>query len=350
MIKERRLLILCDANTNYGLGHLVRSVSVAMAAMKSGWVVYFSGNFSGELALKILEEANIENIIPKSNLNFLVSELNISVVHVDSYQIGADALHQVRSAGAILSSMEDGTFGRRHADIAIDSSLGAELPGSISMKRPKFPNEIILRGIQYAPMRPEVLHARESRAASQRETNSTEILVVMGGTDATRSSLLIASLCSQVSGVSGISVIAPVESWDLIKTEVENVRLSPPGINIFEYVVSADLVVSAAGTTTWELACIGTPSIIVSVVDNQVAGYQEVIRQRLARGLGTIDEVRANPAAAIVLIQGAIDDLRKGKDWSEVGLNTVDGLGAQRIVSSWEVLLARRSLEEIISE
>lgn len=334
----KHVVIRCDASAEGGIGHVARAVSVALAARSAGWTARLAGDVSTDLARAMVADAGIEVVPAPDDLYELAVAQEAAVVHVDHYGIGTDALAQVRAAGAVLSSMEDGVFGRRPADLVIDSAIGAEVPGSISMTRPDDGSRVVLRGIDYAPMRPEVLAVRAECAHVGTPSDGVGVLVVLGGTDAAGASSTLAAICRGAAGVAGVTVIAPPERWEAIRAAAGDVEIVAPGPEFLRRAARADLVVSAAGTTMWELACIGVPSLMVAVVENQVAGYAAAIERGIARGLGTLDEVRAEPARARRLIEEAAAQLRAGRSWSATGMHVVDGRGAERIVAFWPAL------------
>ena len=331
--------IRCDATPSGGIGHLVRALSVADAARAAGHTVVVAGSIEAPLARHLLEESGLEVTAAPEDLGILAAEQGASVVHVDDYTIGADARDQVRTGGALLSSMEDGTFGRRPADVVVDSTIRAERVG-----RPEDGSGEVLLGIAYAPMRAEVRAAREKRVEADHDVSrGARVLIVMGGTDATGAAGTLAAVCAAAEGVAHVSVIAPEHGWDAVRAEAgEDVELLAPSPAFLERASAADLVVSAAGTTAWELACIGVPSLLVAVVENQRAGYEAALAERIARGLGTLEQVRADRPAATAEVERAIADLRAMRSWTPVGREKVDGHGAERIVAAWDAALAHR--------
>ncbi len=324
-------VLRCDATPDGGVGHLVRAVSVADAARDAGHEVVVAGAIRSELAQQLLADAGIEAVPAGDDLGILAAEVGATVVHVDDYAVGPDAIEQVHASGALLSSMEDSSFGRRPADIAVDSTIGAE-----RTQRPRDGSGAVLRGIRYAPMRAAVRAARAQREASRPVGPAASILVVMGGTDATGAAGTIAAVCTAARGAGDVTVIARASAWDDVRAAAgDEVRLEEPSPAFLDRARDADLVVSAAGTTAWELACIGVPSLLVAVVANQVAGYEAALSTGIAHGLGTLDEVRADPAAATARVEEALRDLREGRSWAAAGRDAVDGLGASRIVAAW---------------
>jgi len=333
------VVIRCDASAEGGIGHLVRALSVADAAQAAGHTAVVAGSIRSPLARRLLREAGLETVGAPADLEVLAAEQGASVVHVDDYAIGDDALAQVRACGALLSSMEDGAYGRRPADVVVDSTLRAE-----RTERPADGSGAVLRGIAYAPMRAQVLAARERRAARTEEVGAeARVLIVMGGTDAMGAAGTVAAVCAAADGIGRISVISPEQNWEAVRAEAgDDVELLAPSPEFLDRACAADLVVSASGTTAWELTCIGVPSLLVAVVENQRAGYEAAIAEGIARGLGSLSEVRDRPRDAVARVEAAVADLRSGQSWAPVGRAKVDGHGAARIVSAWEEALAQR--------
>ena len=94
---------------------------------------------------------------------------------------------------------------------------------------------------------------------------------------------------------------------------------------------SADLAVGAAGATSWERLCLGLPSLVVTLADNQRPIALELDRQGLALSLGDKDEVSAD------LIRNRLEPIiRDGlkPEWSRLCLAVVDGGGVDRVVAT----------------
>ncbi len=325
------VLFRCDATDGGGIGHLVRVVSVAGAAVNAGHSVCVAGDIQSPLARQLVEEAQLTVVPASGDLGVLAAEHGASIVHVDDYKVGNEALEQVRAAGALLSSMEDGSYGRRDADLVVDSTIGAEFT-----ERGRAPRGRVLRGIVYAPMRPQVLAARHKREHDFAPSPVPRALIVMGGTDATGAAATIASLCADLSRNIELTVIAPKRHWEAVAEAAgPSVQLLEPTPAFLEIASTMDFVVSASGTSAWELACIGVPTLLVAVVDNQKAGYAAALDAGIARGLGTIDEIRAHRAVAATHLDSYLAALAAGTVSTREAMAKVDGRGAERIVEAW---------------
>jgi len=96
-----------------------------------------------------------------------------------------------------------------------------------------------------------------------------------------------------------------------------------------------DLVVSAAGTSVWELCCLGVPMALVCAVDNQKPGYDRAVEAGAAVGLG---ERLPDLDGAAQALRALLVDLPARAGMADRASAVVDGRGAWRIVGAWEQL------------
>jgi UDP-2,4-diacetamido-2,4,6-trideoxy-beta-L-altropyranose hydrolase len=91
---------------------------------------------------------------------------------------------------------------------------------------------------------------------------------------------------------------------------------------------SADLAIGAGGGTTWERLCLGLPSLVVAVAENQRATAEELSRLGLIRFLGGHDQVTESSIAQA--LQEALQET-SNEQWSRRCLAVVDGKGVARV-------------------
>jgi len=112
-----------------------------------------------------------------------------------------------------------------------------------------------------------------------------------------------------------------------------------------DLMAAADVAISAAGTTAWELCFMGLPSILISLAPNQIPIAQELSRQQCAIHLGDAGDVSAEKLAE------QLRALLKSKDQRQaISLRSreiVDGNGAKRVVAALRgVTLQLRPVKE----
>jgi spore coat polysaccharide biosynthesis predicted glycosyltransferase SpsG/RimJ/RimL family protein N-acetyltransferase len=337
----------------------MRSLALANPAAAAGHEVVVAGRFEGaflqrQLAAAPVEVAHLEvpvsGTVASPHLE-LVERFAPDVLHVDSYELQGWLM-----GSFVLSNMEDGVFGRRPATVVVDPTFGAELS-----PRPDDGSTWLLRGSRYTPLHQRVIDARRAamgdgdsgtqraddvRAGvrlSEGEDLARRALVVMGGTDPAGMAPVGVGLLARTGLALEVTVIAVGENAQRARAAARGSRLSlnvvAPVDDLAALMSVQDLVVSAAGTSIWELCCIGVPTAAIWTVDNQRGGYDQVVAAGAAIGLGGpgLGGTRSGgDARAVDLLRKALTDSQVRADLVFAGRRIVDGLGAWRVVTMWE--------------
>jgi spore coat polysaccharide biosynthesis predicted glycosyltransferase SpsG/GNAT superfamily N-acetyltransferase len=352
-----RVLLRCDGGGSLGVGHVIRSLALAEEAAAAGHQVVVAGRFEGSFLQDQLAAAPVE-VTPFVALQAddelpqlieLVRRVRPDVLHVDSYPASERIRELSAAEGTILSNVEDGVFGRRPADVVVDPTFGAEVSA-----RPEDGSGWLLRGSRYTPVRRRVIDARRTEAELQTPAEleqgqvARSVLVVMGGTDPVGLAPAAVGLLARTGLALAVTVIAQGENAGRARSAAEGSSLSlsvlAPVDDLASLMSRQDLVVSAAGTSIWELCCIGVPAAVVWAVDNQRQGYDQVVAAGVAIGLGGpgLGADEAADERAVDLLKRALTDARVRVELVSAGRRIVDGLGAWRVVRTWD-LASRQS-------
>jgi spore coat polysaccharide biosynthesis predicted glycosyltransferase SpsG len=325
--------------------------------------VVVAGRFEGSFVVSQLAAAPVE-VVPVAApmaggdpepTGDLIRRLRPDLLHIDSYTDSYtdsftdscthsyDSSRDLRDVGAgdvVFSNLEDGTFGRRHADVVIDPTFGAELS-----PRTDDGSTWLLRGSRYTPIRRRVMDARRRAVPVSPVSPVSEVartvLVVMGGTDPVGLAPVAVDLLARTGLALEVTVIAVGENAGRVRAAARGSRLSlnvlAPVDDLAEMMSGHDLVISAAGTSVWELCCIGAPMAVVCAVENQREGYRRVVAAGAAVGLG--GPARSGDERDVDLLRTALTNSRLRQDLVLAGRDVVDGLGAWRVVRTWEQVL-----------
>lgn len=317
------VLIACDGGREVGLGHLARALAVAEEAVEQGHVptllipAYLQHHaMVSDRTLKLISYDG--DRLSDDVLAAEVPRIAPEVLHVDSYS------HLTLPGFIRTSSVRDGAFGHRPADLVIDGTLNAELMSEDDSTRHS------LKGADAVLLRREVLLAKARERPFP--ASSLRILVVMGGTDPHGATSQVLSALDLVSRTLHISVVGGASHRDQGRRQsVTYLGLRP---DLPTLVCEHDLVISAAGTTLWELAYLNVPAAIVCTTENQIQGYEAWVSRSGIVGLGSLPLDLSRAADRIERILEGAGDWSSHRDFERP---LVDGLGAWRVVRSWSL-------------
>lgn len=346
-MRAMRVLFRGDGGGPLGVGHLVRTLALVEELRRRGHDALLAGHVEGDLARRLLEAADVPVLAmpparPGDGLEAvaaLLEEHPAQVLHVDHYDLAPLPAGGHLPGGTLLSSMEEGSFGRRRADVVIDPTVGAQ-----RQDRPDDGSAWVLRGSEFAAIRRSVRDQRRVRPGEQPE-QAGRVLVQMGGTDPLGLTPLVVRALARTGLPLQVSVVVRRDHVAQVREAAGaaahlDLDLHEPGADATALLGSHDLVVSAAGTTVWELCCVGAPMALVQAVDNQQDGYARVVAAGAATGLGGPQDAADAERTGRALRELLLDrQARQAMATAAAGL--VDGLGAWRIVGAWEHALVR---------
>ncbi|GAB1644774.1 PseG/SpsG family protein [Krasilnikovia sp. MM14-A1259] len=340
--------IRCDAGPRTGVGHLVRCVALAEELVAHGVAVHFLSDLGGlAWAHAQLEQRGLPwHPAPYDEVGLVAAaaRLGLDALVTDSYELPPRHAAAVRATGRTVLTIVDGELRGQPADIYVDQNLDAELavpdlpPGAIR-----------LAGLDYALLRAAVRERRPAAARGASAARTPKVVAFFGGTDAYRAAPVIGRLLVATGAAFDAVVVAADRGLrDELRAVApgagQRLRVIGPTDELPALLADADLAVSASGTSTWELLCLGLPSALVRVVDNQIIGYERTIAHGLAAGLGHLPALRVPSAeadAAAAVLRDLLTDPAARTALGARAWAAVDGRGAERVARA--LLAAIRS-------
>ncbi|PNJ93111.1 UDP-2,4-diacetamido-2,4,6-trideoxy-beta-L-altropyranose hydrolase [Cylindrospermopsis raciborskii C04] len=196
------------------------------------------------------------------------------------------------------------------------------------------PNDCqLLLGCHYALLSPEYWQYRQTLAS--RNGKLERVLIFLGGTDPQNiTGKVLSALSAPEFAFLHLDVV--VGSSNPHKLLLQQQIQQRPRTNFYEnlphlaqLMAHADLAIGAGGTTTWERLCLGLPSLVISIAENQVPACLALSDVGAIIYLGTANTVKIED------IQNSISSLFHNTDTLEkisYGCrHYVDGLGAKRL-------------------
>ena len=110
-----------------------------------------------------------------------------------------------------------------------------------------------------------------------------------------------------------------------------SIQLVVDAPNMPELMAWADVAIVAGGSTSWELAFMGLPSLVLIIADNQLAVARQLDKDGVSINLGTFATLTAKQIASA--LRTLVADQSQRNTMSQRGRLLVDGDGAARIVT-----------------
>jgi spore coat polysaccharide biosynthesis predicted glycosyltransferase SpsG len=264
----------------------------------------------------------------------LVKRLRLDAMVFDSYDLPGEVFSAVRRFGLPTLAIVDGDLRGAEADVLLDQNLGAEFD------EPVLPNGAVrLAGLDYVLLRDEVLSLRPSEPPVLRPAGVPKVFAFFGGTDAYGAGPYVVQALAATGVPFEATVVAPGEELAEAIAAVplqdqQRVQVIGPTSQLAQAVVESDLVVSASGTSTWELLCLGATAALVCVVDNQELGYERAVATGAAAGVGTLAELKSDPTVAAAVLRKLLTDAQERAQLAQAGWKLVDGQGRARVAGT----------------
>jgi len=339
-LESELLLIRVDGSSSSGTGHFMRCLALAQAWRKTGSVVFAVAQCTPALEERVRGEGFEVRKLPvepgtrgdEQATTSLALQAGAIWVVVDGYQFGADYQRAIKSAGLRLLFFDDyGHADYYCADLVINQNSGADA-GTYTRREPY---TRLLLGSRYVLLRSEFLTWQDWRRETP--TVARRVLVTLGGSDPSNVTGKVVKALRMVEDVEGVVVVGGSNPhWSSLKADRRKLatafELVVDPKNMPELMARADIAITAAGATLWEMAFMGLPSLVILLADNQRINAEFAKRTGLGIYLGWHKDV--NPQRVAGALTAFAHDRQRREVISEELRKMVDGQGAMRVVGA----------------
>lgn len=262
---------------------------------------------------------------------------------VDHYALDVHWERSMRPYCRSLMVVDDLADRKHDCDLLLDQTLGRR-PEEYAMRVPM--ECTILVGSEYALLRPEFVELRARSLQRRKTAHLRRLLVSMGGVDqsnATGHVLEALRECTLPAGCRITVVVGQQSPWlEDIKqqalkmpwpTEIrENVS------DMAQLMADSDLAIGAAGGTSWERCCLGLPTLMLIVAENQRTVASALVKAGAAYLLGDTSRIDLGRACR----DGVLTDERI-REISGAASEVTDGNGVSRVMNHLDMINGKRS-------
>ena len=336
-----KIIFRADASVQMGTGHVMRCLSLAEHWKNSGGEAVFvmamnMPSLNARLESKRMDFVKLSarpgSVEDAKQTVQIAKDLSALWIILDGYDFNSSFQKVIHDSKMSLLVIDDmGSTDRYYADIVLNQNLHADK--SMYVKKENYTS--LLLGTSYVLLRQEFSkwHGWKRRFPE----NAQNILVTLGGSDEENiTSKVVEAIQKIKSDKLKVVVIAPDNSHyeeleSTIKRSKVDIQLKKDVIVMSDLMAWADLAVSAGGTSTWELAFMGLPMLIIAIADNQRQIVEELSKAGVAINLGWHENITLFGIAKS--ISELLPNANVRADMSRRAQALVDGKGADRVLA-----------------
>jgi UDP-2,4-diacetamido-2,4,6-trideoxy-beta-L-altropyranose hydrolase len=334
-----------DSSETIGFGHLSRCMNLAEELRARGNDVTFVCRDLVGAAVSSLEERLFRTVLLPRTSDTISERTDaaetISALAgarpdwmvLDNYSLGSEWETAVRPFVEKVAVIEDLADRHHDCDLLIDQNYSTRTVETFKPHVPKTCKFLI--GPKYAMLNSVFAKIREVSAALRNDLR--RVFVFCGGSDPKN---LTKTVLDALSGdefsdlTIDVFIGAQNQKFKSVSTNQygTNIQFHESGDDFAKIMGNSDLAIGAGGTTTWERMCLGVPSIIVSIAENQVPTCEKLGREGFVRYLGPQSDVTSESVASAVReFSKTPSRLRASSVKSQI---VVDGKGCKRVAEA----------------
>lgn len=259
-LKRKHILFVVTGNNVVGLGHVYNTLLLANDILNHQ--ITFLVDKNSQMAYEKIASKNYPVLMQQhEDIVDDIRTINADLIVNDRLDTDEAYVKELKSMGLNVVNFEDLGDGAKKADLVIN----AIYPEKKVLKNHFF-------GHEYFILRDEFIYSQ------QKEPNSEvkNILISFGGVDPNNYTKKVLDTIYEycLKNEITINVITGFgyQEYDSLQ-EYKNIKIHKNVLNISTYMLEADLIFTSAGRTTYEIASIGTPAIVLAQNERELTHF-----------------------------------------------------------------------------
>jgi UDP-2,4-diacetamido-2,4,6-trideoxy-beta-L-altropyranose hydrolase len=195
----------------------------------------------------------------------------------------------------------------------------------------------LLLGASYALLRPEYAQYRTIKILRPHTDIIKRAFIFFGGADALNLTGMALKAFS-IKGLDHIELDVVVGANYLYHEQLNQLavlrgrtNIHKPRPHLADLMVAADIAIGGGGATNWERMCLGLPSIVITLAENQTPISEILNRRGVLRLLGKLGDVSIENISDALLSE---IKSRQISDQVASAMDLCDGLGVARVINA----------------
>lgn len=342
-----KALFLVHGSKNIGMGHIMRTLSLASELQSRGIQISYFSKY--EQGLKVIRQHGFRTVkMParepsgwdfqygdpdelQSDLSFIKTEVGggtPDVIVVDSYNVTDYFFRELKKMTDCLVYIDDLNKFPYPVDLLVNGTVPAEKLGYVRA----YPEERMLLGTQYNLVRKEFVYSGRLSVKAVAE----EILITTGSADPQYITGNLLELLHTSVLFERLKVHVVIGAGFRREHVRQLSRINKPNILLYQDMENlsglmrrCDMAISSGGSTLYELAASGVPTLTYSYAENQKLQTELLEEAGAVRNLGSWQDIKGK--TLLKIFEGMVKDREHRRTMAENARRLVDGRGSQRI-------------------
>lgn len=303
----KKIAIRVDATSQIGTGHFMRCLTLADELKQHGAEIRFISRdlpqHLGEMLklkgfefISLLQSNNVEQLDNLAHSKWLgtsqaedaqasidaLSDKNWDWLIVDHYALDTRWETKLRESAKKIMVIDDIADRQHNCDLLLDQNYYADMEARYIGKVPTHCQ--LLLGPRYALLRDEFKKWREQ--VKPRTGSVKSILIFFGGVDSDNYTGQTLDALNEIN-LENIHIDVVIGAQHPYRSAIETIYIKQSYTchvqtdNMAELMATADLAIGAGGTATWERCCLGLPTLVFCIADNQKAQINDAATKGL---------------------------------------------------------------------
>lgn len=321
-----KIAIRADGGSKIGMGHIMRTLVLAKELAKTNDVFYVCrvDNPLSDKYKKGIEKVEFEGFkVVYIYADYVIEELkniHADLLITDSYDVDENYFTETKKIFKKTAYIDDMNFYYFDVDLLLNQNINAV---DFDYKVNNYSKRLL--GSKYVMLREKFRTTPKKLLKEDVE----DIMITVGGADPHNITEKILSFIRELDYIFHVVVGPSFDKNNNLKDyENEKIRLYY-NANMYEIMQKCGMAISACGSTLYELAACGVPTLGMIIANNQEGIANKLDEEGVIRNLGWYNKITSNQL--LNNIKQLTDDIELRRQLSNKGQEIIDGKGVERL-------------------
>jgi len=335
-MKNLKISIRTLASNSKGLGNLNRCLIISEKLRKQKFEINFIID-DDPMIISIIKKRKFHYNVIKNKLTIkneineikkIITIENSDALIIDMREFGEKISKHLKNYTKTI--LFDDAWGKKcYADIIFNGTMIKDYTKYVKI----FPKSKIFTGTKYF-IADENFYKNRRKKFEKKKKRKYKVILSIGGSDPRNLTFMIMKSISKLPNISLVVILGPfMKKTTMIHNYIKNqknIKLIESPKDIWKWFNIADVVISNAGNTLFELAIQRIPSLCIPVIEHQIPYSNYFHRKGSTVNLGKWDSITEKKIQFNII--KLLNDQNRLQKMGISGGKIIDGKGSERVV------------------